>query len=52
LLVGKSKNKFDSLQADVEQVIEREAKTATLLSHYLFTLCLRAGGFAPRHLSS
>ena len=31
--------------------IGREGETATLLSTALFTLKLRVGGFAPRHLS-
>jgi len=31
--------------------IESERETATLLSTALFTLKLRVGGFAPRHLS-
>ena len=34
-----------------EQFNGREGETATLLSTGLFTLNLRGGGFAPRHLS-
>ena len=34
-----------------EQINGREGETATFLSRCLFTLNLRGGGFAPRHLN-
>ena len=39
------------MQENVEQFNGREGETATFLSTGLFTLNLRVGGFAPRHLS-
>ncbi len=39
-----------SIQRATEQINGREGETATLLSTGLFTLNLRGGGFAPRHL--
>ncbi len=38
-------------EGNVEQFNGREGETATFLSRCLFTLTLRGGGFAPRHLS-
>ncbi len=35
----------------VEQFNGREGETATLLKTSFVTLCLRVGGFAPRHLN-
>jgi len=39
-----------SMQRAVEQFNGREGETATFFSRCLFTLTLRGGGFAPRHL--
>jgi len=40
-----------STNGAAQQINGREGETATLLSTGLFTLNLRVGGFAPRHLN-
>ena len=35
----------------IEQIIEREGETATLLSRCVVSFSLRGGGFAPRQLN-
>ena len=42
--------KFPKDNGAIEQVIGREAETATFLSRCLFTFSLRGGGFRPRQL--
>jgi hypothetical protein len=39
------------MRGDAQQINGREGETATLFSTGLFTLNLREGGFAPRHLN-
>jgi hypothetical protein len=45
------KQKRPKDEGKAEQFNGREGETATLLSTGLFTLNLRAAGFAPRHLN-
>ncbi len=43
-------NRFYNQRA-TQQINGREGETATFFSRCLFTLDLRGGGFAPRHLN-
>jgi len=44
------RTKAIDIQRAAQQINGREGETATFLSTGLFTLTLRGGGFAPRHL--
>ena len=46
--MNKLKQKHRGNNGGIEQVIGREAGTATFLSTGLFTLCLRVAGSRPR----